>query len=357
MLNNMTDDNVWTERVIADASPSIADINLPLLSSGNLSKMQNNEWTRDDDHPNAGAKTALVMSGGPNSTVSFALDITKVGMGDSDAQDAPSPMWEIDLNQESVVLNNSGTVKYRSNHATPATGAELTDSGVDKNGSRHSPTVVRMSFNKNNTEATRWVAVLPTDFIPPNGKAGAVYLIDMATGRPVYVKNDGNVALTDSERNASGSRLVGFFPLEIGEGVGGEVPGVDINNDGIVDVLYVPTTKGRIYKINTRNFVEGQVPSACVLVDLNQKLRNYPDTSKGIFSSISTIVNVHKSTVQVFAGTGNNPDTPTDADDNAAKNKPGWHSWLIGIEDLYPMLNECTSTSFTYQPLAEGHSV
>ena len=353
LLNNLTDDKVWTERVAADASPSIADINLPVSetngsaqSGSELVSTLNSTW-QISDNPYEGAKTVLVMSGGPNSTVSFALDISRVANEATAVEKRkPIPMWEIDLNEHTLT-----TAKTK----TPITRKTLTDETVDKRGSRHSPAIVRMSFNKDDPTATRWISVLPTDFEPGAGKAGAVYLIDMATGLPVYRTDNGKIALTENER--TNGNIIGFFPLEMNEGIGGDVAGADVNADGVTDTLYVPTTKGRIYKISTQNFQSDRVPEACVLVDLNEKLAKYPNSSKGIYSSISVKVNSSTGIVRIYAGTGNNPDSATDPDDNMAAKNPEWHSWIFGVEDHFPKQNTCSASGFTAQKLAPGHSV
>ncbi|MCP3102474.1 DUF4114 domain-containing protein [Myxococcus sp. K15C18031901] len=282
---------------VVNASPTVADVDL-----GNLAQPP---WTRSRV-PTRGAKTTLVSTTGKDQNVVFALDI-------SDPKD-PLPLWEYLLN-EGLESDFAEARRRNSRVKLP-----------DTRGSRHSPAVVRMRFDDTGADV-RWVAVVGTDYQPNPDSAGAVYLIDMATGKPVV--KDGKADL-------------GVVTLEQGEGVGGEPTVVDVDQDGTFDLIYVPSTSGRVYRINptrTDGTLLGQRLATCKVADVPADLSSRSDaTLQRIHSSVSTRVMPGK--VRFFLGTGDDPDT----NDAAANNY-----FMMAYEDLSPRDAACDGATLLWK--------
>ncbi len=371
---------------LAESSPSVSDIDLGYKK----------EWRRFGllNHKN-GAMTALAMAAGKNSPVVFALDVTDVKYTSPRPTETswwPLPLWELDLEKDRIFdvggENKKLTLSEYATQKYPEIFSSQAILRLNTGSARHSPTIARLNFvegatNMSNGENTRWVAVFSSDY-GDGSSVGAVHLIDFATGLPVTTSRasgkvsteHANGVISDSEHN-----LRGLYLLKKGEGVGGEIPAVDINDDGIAEVLYVPTTQGRIYKINTAT------NQSCVFVDLHEDLKKYVKENQSfsslegsgkelkygidfkeahfeyqnIYSSIAVAIeNSYK--VHLYVGTGNDPDNASDAADKISD----LYYWLAGItdtsiSDAEPKgdTDRCKSpySAFTATPLIQGQSV
>ena len=383
---------------LAESSPSVADIDLGYQG----------KWTRNKDasDPLKNAMTALAMAAGRGSPVVFALDVTDIDY--KNAKREPIPLWELDLANDKIFktdnAENALTLeayaqkiypeKFSSNHGPGDKPGQQSQLKLNTNSARHSPTIARLRFASEtvkNDLSSRWVAVFASDY-GDGSTVGAVHLIDFATGLPVTTNKKGDAVTTkytdtDGLISANSHELRGLYLLAEGEGVGGEIPAVDVDEDGIAEVLYVPTTQGRIYKINTEE------NESCVFVDLHEDLEKFAknkqftdleDSSKkiegnsipkdhfkyqNIYSSIAVSIDSSQK-VHLYVGTGNNPDNATDEADKIS----GIYYWLAGITDSYVRDAEpegkgkdkkparCKAkfnkdTEFTATPLTQGHSV
>jgi type IV pilus assembly protein PilY1 len=271
-----------------DASPAVADVDLGGLSSGTL------PWTISST-VGLGAKTMLVSAEGKGQSSIFALDITQ-----PDLDTYPIFQWEFDM----------------SSVASAFASAKLGNSTVllpDTNGTRHAPVVARVDFGTSASadcgsgtgSCRKWVAAVGTDYAPGSSYAGAIYLIDLATGLPVVVKG----------------QQVGVVPIEQGEGVGGEPAFGDATpGDGTSDVLYVPSTSGRVYRLNLSQRDEtkalGQRIPKCQVASAPLAVGGsdgpLEQIHSGLVSRPGPLAN-SKWTVLFFFGTGDNPDDPYDS--------------------------------------------
>ncbi|MBL8912965.1 MAG: DUF4114 domain-containing protein, partial [Archangium sp.] len=301
-----------------NAPPSFADVDLGNLGLGVAA------WTIDSQgRADRGAKTALVTASGPRSDLVFALDVTdpsKAAETDPTKQRYPIPMWE-----------------WRMGDVLPLTGASKQP---DTRGSRHSPPIIRADFGA--LYGTRWIAAVATDFVPNSGTAGTVYLLDLATGAPV----------------ALAGVTVGIVTLETNEGVGGEPSAADVNADGSYDVLYVPSTSGKVYRINfaTLNLLAApdRRVSACVVANtaatlVAQGLSGTQAALQGIYSPLAIRVQRQTSTtVQLFYGTADDPDDPGDAQ--------ATNYFVLAFEDETPT-GACGAAPRWQQQLNAGQEV
>lgn len=378
---------------LAESSPSVADIDLGYQG----------QWSRkkDSSNPLKNAMTALAMAAGRGSPVVFALDVTDIDYKNSKRE--PIPLWELDLANDKIFktdnVENALTLEAYAQTIYPEKFSSKPGQGgllnLNTNSARHSPTIARLRFASEtvrNDLSSRWVAVFASDY-GDGSTVGAVHLIDFATGLPVTTSKSGDKVTTEHANGAISTdtnELRGLYLLAEGEGVGGEIPAVDVDEDGIAEVLYVPTTQGRIYKINT------EANESCVFVDLHEDLKSFAEHQKefvsmdngqktvlhyrkelkeshfkyqNIYSSIAVSIDSSQK-VHLYVGTGNNPDNATDEADKIS----GIYYWLVGItdssvRDAKPEGNgkdkksaRCKSkfnkdTEFTATPLAKGHSV
>jgi type IV pilus assembly protein PilY1 len=300
-----------------NAPPSFADIDLGGLTGSP-------DWTIDTQgRADKGAKTVLISASGPRSDVVFALDVTdpsKASVTDVTKLRYPLPMWE-----------------WRMGSVLPLTGASKQP---DTRGSRHSPPIVRADFGP--VWGKRWIAAVATDFVPNSGTAGTVYLIDLATGAPVKF----------------GTLTVGIITLELNEGVGGEPSAADIDADGSYDVLYVPSTSGKVFRISFGQFnalsAVNQRLTACVVADtaptlLAQGVGPTDAARQGIYSPLALKVQRQSSpTVQLFYGTADDPDDPNDAQAS--------RYYVMAFEDESP-LGACGARPMWQQELNQGQEV
>jgi len=215
----------------------------------------------------------------------------------------------------------------------------------DRRSSRHAPLVGRFVFNRANnplpTAVSKWMAIVGSDYRPEpdiNGKpmAGVVLLVNIDYGNLVYLTY-----------KIPGEDWAGFVLLEAGEGVGGEIVGLDLQHqaidkprdepDGIYDVIYIPTTMGRVYRVNLLNYHPektaanyGDAYRKCPVIDIPKILRGMgvsEEESKrqGIYSNMAVLQ--RGKTVSIYVGTADNPDIYDKKIDPLAE-----HYYVFGFE-------------------------
>ncbi|MBZ4420813.1 DUF4114 domain-containing protein [Myxococcus sp. RHST-1-4] len=292
-----------------DASPTIANVDFGISNKP--------AWTRATSaSKTTGAKTVLVSASGRSSPAVFALDIT-------DPADSwyPLPLWEFNLKDPAIDLAFL---------AARNAGASVTY--PDNSGSRHAPSVARLAWGS--ASAGVWTAVVGTDYVPSEpARAGAVYLIDMKTGRPL---NFGATA---------GGVMAGIITLDAGSGIAAESALVDLNRDGNYDVMYVPTTAGNVYRVNLDQ-VDTSAPlgrkvRTCKVASAPVSLAEHPNAAQGQDSSyqqlysnlgVQVVRDSGSPVVRFFFGTGDNPDESADG----PANKDTYRYHLLAFEDTNP---------------------
>ncbi len=328
-----------------NAPPSFGEVDLD-TEPGKKDK----QWKVDPKgQTDRGAKTVLVSATGPLTDVVVALDVTdpsKMTETDANKMRWPIPMWE-----------------WRMGSVLPTwTSSPAPTLTPDTRGSRHSPPIVRASFGSNFDE--RWITAIATDFVPNTSTAGTVYLIDIGTGAPVAFKSDGKFCQRDRSKSESADNCyeMGVVPLQNGEGIGGEPTAVDANGDGSYDVLYVPMTSGRVYRINfadpDRSRAIDRRIQSCIVADAAATLNAgglsvAQSALQGIYSPLAVRVD-RTSTVKVqfYFGTADNPDDPNDA---VATNY-----YVLAYEDTAPLTassGNCLGTEVWTRQLGAGQEV
>jgi type IV pilus assembly protein PilY1 len=295
-----------------DASPSIANVDFRIPNQP--------EWTIKTDAASKteGAKTVLVTATGKKSPYVFSLDIT-----DPTRPWYPLPLWEFNMVDSGIdwMFLESWLENVLAGVTWP-----------DNSGSRHAPSVARLAWGPNADNAV-WAAVVGTDYKPADLRAGALYLIDMKTGRPL------NYGTSDRGRAA------GIITLDYGFGVAAESALVDLNRDGSYDVIYVPTTAGNVYRINldqvdTSDYM-GRKVKKCKIVNTKAVLDVHPNAEplqnnnfQQIFSNLAVKVvrDGAEPVVRFYYGTSDNPDEFSDGPANKASYK--YH--LLAFEDRNP---------------------
>jgi type IV pilus assembly protein PilY1 len=261
---------------------------------------------------NQGAKTALVSSGGKGSPVVLALDVTQP----ENAGTYPIPLWEFDL----AAFANSF------NLATPPL-------AVDGSGGRHAPFIGRFEVALSSGAAVKWLALVGTDYVPNALTAGTLYFMDMATGQPL-----------DLDTGAGVKPAV--VPLEIDEGIAGEPIPVDVDANGTFDVIYVPSTSGKVWRISPQVTDLAAAPGAmiqkCLVADAARTLESdgfppFPLQTVGTQRIHSNVgVRVFRNgpvKVGIYVGTADNPDDPLDAMTTSY--------FVLAYEDLDPAGTSC----------------
>jgi len=241
--------------------------------------------------------------------------------------------WELNLKMDSRIYN---IWKDAPLHNKPS---------FDRRSSRHTPLVGRFMLNRANsplpTAVSKWLAIVGSDYrqeLDIHGKpmAGVVLLVDLHQGNLVHLTH-----------KIPGADWAGFILLEAGEGVGGEIVGLDLQHqalgqpreepDGIYDVLYIPTTLGRVYRVNLLNYHPekatenyGDAYRKCKVIDIPALLRSSgvaEDEAKrqGIYSNMA----VYKDgkIVRIYVGTADNPDIYDQKIDPHAQ-----HYYVFGFE-------------------------
>ncbi|WP_164008150.1 pilus assembly protein PilY [Pyxidicoccus trucidator] len=383
MLRNYVETYLRTPRVdrppaTMDSSPTFASVDLGPNTNVDSTGTNDynarrgyvpgaNAWTLNTDPTlNTGAKTVLASAAGPSQSVFFALDVTDPNPANANY---PWPMWEYDINNEYYHTNDSSNVPCvnRSSHPDCRNIAEIFQANLgaatpvlaDTRGSRHNPLLVRMDFGTRGGK--KWVAAFATDFTPRTGTAGTLYLMDVKTGQPVTVNHGSGM-----KQKLAGVVTLGTTALtDHNEGIGGSPSSVDVDGDGTYDVLYVPSTSGKVYKINLRDVDAsrgyGKAISSCVIA--NAKTATYSNgstvedpNSQRIYSNLTvrTTRTGSNATVDIFFGTANNPDTDTDPDDLAATPRR-YH--IMAFRDPTPLTPSCTVTQQWVQRLDLGQAV
>ncbi|WP_404372615.1 DUF4114 domain-containing protein [Corallococcus coralloides] len=320
-----------------DASPTIANVDFGVPGKP--------AWTMSSTPSRTqGAKTVLVSATGKGSPAVFALDITRP---DLPAQ-YPLPLWEFSLADGAV---QQAFTDARNADRTSPKKVKL----PDDSGSRHAPSVVRLAWGSTRTPGA-WTAVVGTDYVPSSGRAGTLYLLDMKTGRPL-----------DLGTTAAG-RMAGVITLDDASGIAGEAALVDLDHDGTYEVLYVPTTAGRVYRINLDQVDTSaplgakvrrcRVADAPVDVSLSSSAAQGQDQSyQQLYSNLAVKV-ADASTgpvVRFYFGTADNPDESSDGPVNNTRYR--YH--LLGYEDPDPTgTRGCSAlTPLWVKPLDAGQAV
>lgn len=330
------------KRASVDASPSVADVDLGFGTYDPAKPFTSTQaaWTiGTNPGPLEGAKTVLVSPTGPTLGTVFALDIT-----DPKASNYPQPMWEFDMGND-VLSATSATVE----DSFSSSGASLIP---DTKGSRFSPPIVRMDFGS--VTGQKWVAVVGTDYVPNGNTAGAVYLMDLKKGQPLQL----------APGTQKWQQLAGVVPLAKNEGLGSNPVAVDSNDDGTYDLLYVSTTKGKLFRISTSlpsvgSPSVGRAFQVCQLADIQNELSAKADKQyQGIYSNIAVqaLGTGSAKKVRIYMGTGNNPDL---SDEDADKVTPRPNGYLLAYEDSQPKATSCTTlaTPLWVQTLGAGQMV
>lgn len=282
------------DKAVLDASPAVADVDL-----GGFAQ----PWTRDTTQPSRrGAMTTIVSATGSRQGSAFALNVS--------VPTQPLVLWEYLLGSNVPAAN---TLKVGSAAVPP----------IDTLGSRHSPPIVRVGSNNAAVDGD-WVAIVATDYVPNTNTAPTLYVMDMSTGLPI------------STGTGTSTRLyAGVVPTNTTEanfGFGGSPAVLDVRGsavgsgpDGKYDVAYVPTTNGKIYRLNFYDVDDtraaGRAIGMCEVADvrtmlMNNAALNAPAATaaqaalQGIFSSVAARYDGSK--VELYVGTSDNPDTPND---------------------------------------------
>jgi len=287
----------------ANALPEFEDASRPL------------SWDQTDFGEGFRAKgghSFIIMSSGPTQSI---LQVLAIGVNSEKPDENPRLylIWELNFKTNPRIqgyLNNLPQGKPR----------------FSTNSSRHAPLVGRFMFNRAgnplSTGIAKWLAVVGSDYRPGvdsdgNPLAGVVYFMDVYTGD-----------LLKLTPQIPGSDWAGFVLLEPGEGVGGEIVGLDLQHqsievpkpdpDGIYDVIYIPTTKGRVYRVNLLRYnsgndtaLFGDAYKKCKVIDIPQTLKGLGLRAEeaelqGIHSNMAVYQRGKK--VRIYVGTGDNPD-------------------------------------------------
>ncbi|GMU01967.1 hypothetical protein KH5H1_60870 [Corallococcus caeni] len=320
-----------------DASPTIANVDLGVPGKP--------AWTMSSSPSRTeGAKTVLVSATGKGSPAVFALDITRPDL----PARFPLPLWEFSLADTAVQQAFSDA---RATDTSSPKKVKLPDDA----GSRHAPSVGRLAWGSSKDKGV-WAAVVGTDYVPSSGRAGTLYLLDMKTGRPL-----------DLGTTAAG-RMAGVITLDDGSGIAAESTLVDVNRDGTYEVLYVPTTAGRVYRVNLDQVDTGAPPGAKVSrcrvadapvdVSLSSGAAQSQDQSyQQLYSNLAVrVVDAPDGpVVRFYFGTADNPDESSDG----PANNTSYRYHLLGYEDPDPTgTRGCVAlTPLWVKPLDAGQAV
>jgi type IV pilus assembly protein PilY1 len=141
-----------------------------------------------------------------------------------------------------------------------------------------------------------------------------------------------------------------------GEGVGGAPVAMDVDDDSNYDVIYVPTTKARVFRINLRDVDAsrplGSAIPACVIADARNDKdpatnRVVDDAARqGLYSQIAVRQERTGSgtSVRIYLGTGNNPDL--DGEDVDRDPRPRYH--VMAFVDPKPLTAGCVQRSVAW---------
>ncbi|MCY1036360.1 DUF4114 domain-containing protein [Corallococcus sp. BB11-1] len=302
-----------------DASPSIANVDLGDRNDWNASIKY--DWKpATTAQKQRGAKTVLVSATGKTTPVVYALDITNP----TDSW-YPLPLWEFSFKDLTMASD-----------FTAAVNADNTVLLPDNIGSRHAPSVVRAAWGSANAQDRRWVAAVGTDYEPGDKRAGAVFLLDMKTGKPL------------DYGTTAGGKYAGVITFEKGSGIAAESAMLDLDQDGTYDVMYVPTTSGSVWRVNLKNVSTtrklGDKVQKCMVARASSALQNHPGANQTeldlqqLYSNLAVkLVRTESgSVVRFYFGTGDNPDQYTDGYDEPNPQSPTYQYHLMAFEDPNP---------------------
>jgi type IV pilus assembly protein PilY1 len=217
---------------------------------------------------------------------------------------------------------------------------------VDGQGSRHAPVIGRFDVQTGSGVVRRWLAVVVSDFTPNALSAGTVYFLDLATGQPL------NLDTAPAVRPA-------VVPLEQDEGIAGEPVPVDVDANGAYDTVYVPSTSGKVWRLSLLTTslaaAAGQEILRCAVADARQTLEAtgplQPAGTERIFSNIAVkVVRTPTPQAQIFFGTADNPDDPTDA--------TAPYYYALSYQDVSPGSTTCPPIALNwYHQLDPGQRV
>ncbi|MCY1016834.1 pilus assembly protein PilY [Pyxidicoccus sp. MSG2] len=337
VTGNTTVDTRAKLRANMDATPNVADVDLGQGTEYDVATgytpTDAHAWVLNNTDVNQGAKTVLASATGPSQSVFFAMDVTDP----TSTTNYPKALWEFDMQNDAFGATGTPCSPVSATCQTLPT--RFTNAGAlvkpDTVGSRHAPAITRMDFGPG---GKKWVSIFATDYVPASGTVGTVYIMDVKTGLPVQVPG-ANLQ----------SRLAGVVTLgknaaeDLNQGIGGEPVAVDINQDGIDDVIYVASTSGKVYRINPTIVVNnnanklGKVLSSCVVADAKTApgVKPTSKTFQRIFSSISAqvVTSAGGNSVRLYFGTGNNPDLANEAADTAV---PRPNYYVMAYDDRDP---------------------
>ena len=339
------------KRPQVDASAHVMDVDLGSTeyhAVRGLARDTTQKWSLGPvGNPSQGAKSVLVASTGPMSSVVFALDVT-----DPRQATYPLPMWEFDMAEDKVTLNRAG-----GGTATVDLEDAFADYGgifvPDTRGSRHVTPIMRMDFGKDG--GNKWVAAVATDFVPNANTAGAIYLVDIKTGKPAQINTAGNAG-----------KVAGVIPLEKNAGVAAPPVALDYNQDGTSDLLYTVTTTGSIYRITTSKVGDptklGRALQVCRLGNVREKLDAVPAYRadapyQGVYSRMAVkLESGVPNKVRLYVGTSNNPDISNEPADLVSPRPSGY---VVAFEDTNPFADNCTTLAnvMWIQQLGVGQQV
>lgn len=302
-----------------DASPSIANVDLGDRDDWATSIKY--DWKpATTKQKKQGAKTVLVSATGKSTPVVFALDIT-----DPTKSWYPLPLWEFSFTDLGMATFFGAARLLEPTTLLP-----------DNTGSRHAPSVVRMAWGSAANADRRWAAAVGTDYEPGDKRAGAVFLIDMKTGRPL----DYGTSL--------GGKYAGVITFEEGSGIAAESAMMDLDQDGTYDVMYVPTTAGSVWRVNLKKVDPlrklGDKVQKCLVAHAPSALKDFPGASQTeldlqqIHSNLAVkLVSTEAgAAVRFYFGTSDNPDKYTDGYAEANPAVPTYQYHLMGFEDPDP---------------------
>ncbi|NOK07608.1 DUF4114 domain-containing protein [Corallococcus exercitus] len=273
-----------------------------------------------------GAKTVLVSATGKTSPVVFALDITN-------PNDSwyPLPLWEFSLADNDVATAFTAAV------AANVPNAPNPVLMPDNSGSRHAPSLGRISWGSSDDKDRRWVAVVGTDYDPGDLRAGTVFLIDMKTGKPL------------TYGGGAAGKYAGVLTFEQGSGIAAETPLVDLDQDGSYDVMYVPTTAGSVWRVNLKDVATsgrklGNQVKKCMVAHAASALLNHPGANQTeldlqeLYSNVAVkVVSTDAGpAVRFYFGTSDSPDKYTDGYKEPDPAHPTYQYHLLAFEDTDP---------------------
>jgi len=329
-----------------DGSPAIADVDLGVGSydpkKSNVSTSA--AWTVKSAKADEGGKTVIVSGMGSTQPLYLAIDVTN-----PNDVNYPLPMWEFSPAADKFTIGGS----YGSNLTVTQLFAAAAIK-PDVLGTRFSPAIGKLQFGPTGTTSRKWSAVFVSDYHPTGGANPTVFLIDLKTGKPAQV-----------DASPANAKMAGVVTIgdasEANVGIGGEPAIVDLNDDGIVDLVYVALTNGNIYRLNLGDVDAsrpmGKVVSSCKVASARTALAAdgvANPTWQGVYSNLAVkVVNTGAARVRFYFGTANDPDNESEPADLAT---PSPSYYVMGWEDPTP-LGACAATRLFTKSLGAGQAV